>query len=183
MLLIVIASALLLAVSAFSTEAFAFAIKPGVKQLYEGMLELLKSKSKAAFAMGFVAFSITSPIQIVVMSLVFFLSFRSIILFLIILVVIEEALKALAITIIKPKEKREGVFYGSLVGLAFGLSESILLIPIMDIFIIVRIVPVLIHMLSTGLFGFGYANKNWFVFLLLAILLHLVYNLSLIGYL
>ena len=183
MLLIVIASALLLAISAFSTEAFAFAVKPGIKQLYEGMLELLKSKTKAAFAMGFVAFSITSPVQIIAIALIFLISRMNILLLLAVLVAIEEVFKALAITIIKPRKTNEGVLYGSLVGLAFGLSESILLAPIVDIFILIRIVPMVVHALSTGLFGIGYTNKNALASLLLAILLHLAYNLYLVGYL
>ncbi|MFH1470497.1 MAG: ABC transporter permease, partial [Candidatus Micrarchaeota archaeon] len=50
-LLIIAFSALILAVSAFSTEAFAFSIKPGVKQLYEGMVDILGGGYKAAIGM------------------------------------------------------------------------------------------------------------------------------------
>ena len=177
---IITATAFLLTLSAFSTEAFAFSIKPGLLQLYEGMLEIVKSRRKAAFAMGFVAFSVTMPLELIAIGLVFFLIGPSVFVLLLSLTVIEELLKADAIYVLKPKKLREGAVLGGLIGLAFGISESLLLAPVIEIMVLVRVVPILIHTVSSGIVGAGYSKKQFILALLIAITLHMGYNMYLV---
>ncbi|NYZ78604.1 ABC transporter permease [Candidatus Micrarchaeota archaeon] len=177
---IISATAFLLALSAFSTEAFAFSLKPGLNQLYEGMLEILHSKMKAAFAMGFVAFSITLPVELVAIGLTFFIIGPSAFLLLLSATAAEEGLKAVALNVLKPKKLNEGAALGALVGLAFGISESLLLAPVLELMILVRIVPILVHTVCSSIVGAGYAKKYFALSIILAILLHMSYNLYLI---
>jgi len=177
---IITATAFLLTLSAFSTEAFAFSIKPGLVQLYEGMLEILKSKRKAAFAMGFVAFSVTMPVELVAIGLVFFIIGPSVFMLLLSLTAIEELLKAVAIHVLKPKKLKEGAILGGLIGLAFGVSESLLLAPVIEIVVLVRVVPILVHSVSSGIVGVGYAKKQFILALIIAITLHMAYNMYLV---
>lgn len=178
---IITATAFLLALSAFSTEAFAFALKPGLRQLYEGMLEIVRSREKAAFAMGFVAFSVTMPVEVIAVGLVFFLIGPAVGLLVLSLTIIEEGLKAFALRILNPQSAREGAFLGAAVGLAFGVSESLLLAPIMEFVVLVRVAPILVHTLCSAVAGAGYA-RNFALSLALAVLIHLSYNLYLIHF-
>ncbi|MEM3556140.1 MAG: ABC transporter permease [Candidatus Micrarchaeia archaeon] len=177
---IITATAFILALSAFSTEAFTFAIKPGLTQLYEGMLEILRSRRKAAFAMGFVAFSITMPFEIIAIGLIFFLIGPVVGLLLLSVTIVEEGLKAFAVRILKPTEFKEGVLLGGLVGFAFGVSESLLLAPIVEFILLIRIAPILVHTLCSCIVGAGYSKKQFTTSFLLAVLLHLAYNVFLV---
>jgi ABC-type transport system involved in multi-copper enzyme maturation permease subunit len=177
---LITATAFLLALSAFSTEAFAFAIKPGLRQLYEGMLEILRSRKKAAFAMGFVAFSVTMPVELIAIGLTFFIIGPNIGLLLLSVTAVEEGLKAIALNVLKPKELREGAVLGALVGLAFGVSESLLLAPIVEMMVLVRIVPILVHTVCSGIAGVGYAKRQFALAVIIAVLLHLSYNIYLV---
>jgi ABC-type Na+ efflux pump permease subunit len=178
---IITATAFLLALSAFSTEAFAFSLKPGLSQLYEGMLEILRSRSRAAFAMGFVAFSITMPVELVAIGLTFFIIGPSVLLLLLSVTLVEEGLKALAANVLKPSELKEGALLGALVGLAFGVSESLLLAPVIEMMVIVRVVPILVHIVCSSISGAGYAKRQFALGILLAVALHLSYNIYLVG--
>ncbi|MEM3399618.1 MAG: ABC transporter permease [Candidatus Micrarchaeia archaeon] len=182
-LLIISASAILLAVSAFSTEVFAFSLKPGIMQLYEGMLQILGDKRKAAFGMGFVAFSLTTPAQLIVLGLLFFTSGANALLIMFGLVLVEETLKGLSIFALKPKNVHSGILYGALVGLSFGLSESSLYTPLVGLNIYLRAVPIFIHILSSAIVGMGYPKKLGIPSILLASALHFTYNYSLIRHL
>lgn len=122
-LLIVSAAAILLAVSAFSAEAFAFSSRPGPLQLYEGMMEILRDKKAAAVAMGFVAFSLTAPVQLILLGLLFFLSRFNISFAIILLVAIEEILKGTGIVLLKPESITEGLFYGIIVGTTWARGK------------------------------------------------------------
>jgi ABC-type transport system involved in multi-copper enzyme maturation permease subunit len=177
---IISATAFLLALSAFSTEAFAFSLKPGLSQLYEGMLEILRSKERAAFAMGFVAFSITLPVELVAIGLTFFVIGPSAFLLLLSATAAEEGLKSVAVNVLKPGELREGAMLGALVGLAFGVSESLLLAPVVEVILLVRVVPILVHTVCSGIVGVGYAKKQFALSIILAVVLHMSYNLYLI---
>ncbi len=177
---IISATAFLLALSAFSTEAFAFSLKPGLNQLYEGMLEILRSKERAAFAMGFVAFSITLPVELAAIGLTFFLIGPSAFLLLLSATAAEEGLKAVAVNVLKPKEAGEGAVLGALVGLAFGVSESLLLAPVFELMVLIRVVPIVVHAACSSIVGAGYAKRYFAVSVILAILLHMGYNLYLI---
>ena len=179
---IITATAFLLALSAFSTESFAFAIKPGLEQLYEGMLEILRSRKKAAFAMGFVAFSVTMPIEIVAIGLVFFLIGPSVGLLLLSVTIVEEGLKAFALKVLRPKELKEGAILGGLVGLAFGISESLLLAPLVEMIVLVRVVPVIVHIACSSIAGAGYARRQFLLAVIIAILLHMSYNIYLLSH-
>ena len=77
---------------------------------------------------------------------------------------------------------REGAILGALVGLAFGLSESLLLAPVFELMVLFRIVPVLVHTICSSIVGAGYAKRYFVLSIVLAILLHMVYNLYLVRY-
>lgn len=177
---IISATAFLLALSAFSTESFAFSLKPGLNQLYEGMMEILRDKKEAAFAMGFVAFSITLPFELVAIGLTFFLIGPSVFLLLLSATAAEEGLKAIAVNVLKPKRIEEGAVLGALVGLAFGVSESLLLAPVFELMLLIRIVPILVHTVCSSIVGAGYSKKYFAVSIILAITLHMMYNMYLI---
>jgi ABC-type Na+ efflux pump permease subunit len=179
---IISATAFLLALSTFSTEAFTFSLKPGLSQLYEGMLEILRSKNRAAFAMGFVAFSVTMPIELVAIGLTFFIMGPSVGLLLLSVTATEEGLKAIALKVLKPKELFEGAVLGALVGLAFGVSESLLLAPVIEMMILIRIIPIFVHTICSGIVGAGYARRHFTLSIILAILLHLSYNFYLVSH-
>lgn len=179
---IITATAFILALSAFSTEAFAFAIKPGLTQLYEGMLEILRSRKRAAFAMGFVAFSITMPLEVIAIGLIFFLIGPVVGLLLLSVTLVEEGLKGFALRILKPAELREGALLGALVGFAFGVSESLLLAPIIEFAVLIRVAPILLHTLCSCVVGIGYAKKHFLLSLLLAVSIHLTYNIYLLHF-
>lgn len=133
-LLVVTFSALVLALSAFSTEAFAFSVKPGVWQLYEGMIDILGGGWKAAVGMGFVAFSLTSPAELIVAGLLFFVVKPSMMLapalLFLALAGVEEGLKAMGTYVMKPRGLLRGLFFGAVVGVSFGIGESLLFIPV-----------------------------------------------------
>jgi len=207
-IIIISSTCIVLAMGAFSTEKFAFSLKPGIRQLYEGMEEILRNKYFSSTAMGFVAFSLTSPIQLVLAVFLFFTAGPQFVLFVFALVAVEEILKAIGIQTLKPENWKKGLAYGILIGLCFGISESLLYAPLvesvkflpqqgpigiclsfsnsffLDFFaklFCLRIFPILVHVFSTALVGLGYGTnkKLFYPALITAIAFHGIYNLFL----
>jgi len=159
-LLVIAFSSLVLALSAFSTEAFAFSVKPGIRQLYEGMIEILGGGWKAALGMGFVAFSLTTPVQMVVFALVLFTVGPRLLLLILVLAMVEEILKGIGTYVMRPANAKQGMLYGALIGLAFGLGESLLFVPVFGIGAGFRVVAVLVHVVCSSVSGAGYGFGN-----------------------
>lgn len=198
-LLIIAVSALILALSAFSTEAFAFSVKPGIKQLYEGMVDILGRGYRAAVGMGFVAFTLTVPVQLVILALTFFIlrglpGMLFIVLATVALALVEEILKGIGVYVLKQENIKKGFLYGAVVGLSFGIGEYALRIPSLGSFHeapLLSLSAVLVHTVCSGIAGTGFALGNaaggkgkWFgpAAVLLAGALHAAYNLLLLGW-
>ncbi len=175
-LMVLIATAIVLSIAAFSTEKFAFSLNPGISQLYEGMQELLKRTEYSAIAMGFVAFSLTFPVQVIALGIVLFVS-SSAWAVILILAGIEEFLKFIAIKIISPNKLLNGLLYGALIGAAYGLAESLLFAPFLPV-LHLRIIPIIAHAIFTALAGAGVALKRPYFGLAAAILAHFIYNFT-----
>jgi len=174
LLLLAIISANLLSVAAFSTEKFAFSLNPGIAQLYEGMQELLGKPAYSAFAMGFVAFCLTLPVQVISLGILLFISSSYwIVIFL--LAAMEESLKFIPLGVMKPSNWSEGALWGAIIGLSFGICESVLFAPHLE-FIPLRAIPIAAHSLFTLIMGAGYGARRPYLGLSIAIILHFVYN-------
>ncbi|MFH0817715.1 MAG: ABC transporter permease, partial [Candidatus Micrarchaeota archaeon] len=165
-LLIIGASALILALSAFSTEAFAFSVKPGIKQLYEGMIDILGGGYRASIGMGFVAFSLTTPVQFVASALLIFtFGINSLLpaMLLILLALVEEFLKGIGTFVLKPNGMRHGLMIGALIGLSYGFGESLLFVPAAwvshsaRLIIVARVLAMLVHIMSSAVGAAVYA--------------------------
>lgn len=178
LLVVVSLVAIFLSLSAFSTETFAFSQNPGVSQLYEGMNELIKNPPISAIFMGMVAFSLTFPVQIIALGIMLFISSSQwgVVLF---LAAIEEILKFLAVRIIAPKDFASGAKFGFLVGIGYGLCESLLLFPFFPN-ISMRLIPIVAHGIFSSMLGIGIAIRRPILGLGFAILLHFAYNLILV---
>ncbi len=179
-IMVISVSALILALSAFSTEAFAFSIKPGIKQLYEGMIDILGRGYKAAVAMGMVAFTLTVPIQLFVFAFIIFTFGTRIAILLIALAMVEEVLKAIGVYVMKPKGFLKGALIGGIIGLSFGVSESILLVPVLGMATLFRVAAIGIHVLCSSVSGVGYSWNRFWPGVALATLLHAAYNYYLV---
>jgi len=177
--LVITFTALLLALSAFSTEKFAFSLDPGILQLYEGVLELLKHKWLAALAMGFVAFSLSIPVQVMVLGTLFFLNSK-LLMILIFLISIEEILKFIGVRMLKPESLQNALLFGAFIGIGYGLSEAFLFVPYVDAFFL-RSIPLFAHVLFTVLTAIGIWLKHPYPFLAASIALHVYYNSSLVS--
>ncbi len=172
-LLIIAISALVLALSAFSTEAFAFSIKPGIKQLYEGMIDILGGGYRAAIGMGFVAFSLTTPIQFIASALLIFTyGFHSLLPFLLVvlLALVEEFLKGIGVYVLRPSGLRNGILLGIVVGFSYGFGESLLFVPTAwvshsaRLILVARIMAIIAHVVSSGagavIFAYGISRAD-----------------------
>ncbi|MFH1447873.1 MAG: ABC transporter permease [Candidatus Micrarchaeota archaeon] len=179
-LLIIGISALILALSAFSTEAFAFSIKPGIKQLYEGMIDILGKGNRAAIGMGLVAFSLTTPVQLLVFALVIFTLGTRIVILLMALAMVEEVLKAIGVYVMKPRSLRQGIITGAIIGISFGIGESLLLVPVFGMATVFRLSAIGVHAVCTSVSGAGYWAKCFWPSVLLASVLHAGYNYYLV---
>jgi len=171
-------AAIILSVAGFSAEKFAFSTNPGIQQLYEGMLEVLKKKSYAAIAMGFVAVCLTFPFQILALLTAFFLG-GTFGIMLLILVAVEEVAKFIGIRLLKPQTLMEGIKYGGMVGLGFGLVESLFVLPFPSI-LPIRLIFSSIHIVFGAIVGAGVFYKKQYAGLIAAILLHALYNYTVI---
>jgi ABC-type Na+ efflux pump permease subunit len=156
MILVVAFSALILALSAFSTEAFAFSVKPGIKQLYEGMIEIMGSGYRAAIGMGFVAFSLTMPVQLILFAIVLFTFGPRLLPLILLLALVEEGLKGIGTYVMKPDGVGQGALYGALIGLSFGIGESLLLVPVLGVSTPFRALAIAVHAICSAVAGASY---------------------------
>jgi ABC-type transport system involved in multi-copper enzyme maturation permease subunit len=159
-LLVIAVSALILALSAFSTEAFAFSVKPGIRQLYEGMIEILGSGYKSAIGMGFVAFSLTTPVQLVLFAVLIFTLGANPLIIILGLALVEEFLKGTGTFVMKPVGLKRGMLIGALIGLSFGFGESLLLVPVLGASTAFRVVAISIHVFCSAVAGAGFGLEN-----------------------
>ncbi|MFH0972071.1 MAG: ABC transporter permease [Candidatus Micrarchaeota archaeon] len=178
-LVLIAAAAIILSISAFCTEKFAFSLNPGIMQLYEGMREIWPRTEYSTFAMGLVAFSLTFPVQAIALGFMLFIS-SSFWIALLILAGVEELLKLLPLRMIGPKNLKEGAYLGAIIGIGYGIGESVLFAPFIPLDIL-RIVPIIAHAIFSAIAGMGVSRKHPWAGLVAATILHFIYNFWVIG--
>ncbi len=169
---------LALSIYLFSKDSFYFGPRPRLIDLIPDIFSKIGKGNLASFILG--GFSVFGAILleiIVGISLYFFLSVDIVVVILFISIVfIEEYLKYLAM--LPNKNKFSGVF----VGLGFGFFENLLSgFVLFSMFfstkmIFFRIIPLLIHVSSSGLLGYFRYKKRTKLGFIIAFVIHLAYN-------
>ncbi|MCK4247037.1 MAG: ABC transporter permease [Methanomicrobia archaeon] len=169
---------LALSLHLFSKDSFYFGPRPRLIDLIPDIFSKIGKGNLASFILGCLSVLGAILLEIIVgISLYFFLSVDIVVVILFISIVfIEEYLKYLAM--LPNKSKFSGVF----VGLGFGFFESLLSgFVLFSMFfstemIFFRIIPLLIHVSSSGLLGYFRYKKRTKLGFIIAFVIHLAYN-------
>lgn len=169
---------LVLSVYLFSKDSFYFGPRPKLLDLIPDIFSKVGKGNLASFFLGCLSVFGAIILEIAVGVLMYFFLNSDIgfAVFLLSIVFIEEYLKYLAM--LPNKSKFSGVF----VGFGFGFFENLLsgfvlfamLFPMEMIFF--RIIPLLIHMSSSGILGYFRYKKKTRLGFIIAFIIHLIYN-------
>jgi len=169
---------LALSIYLFSKDSFYFGPRPKLLDLIPDIFSKIGKGNFASFILGCISIFGAIVLEIAVGILMYFFLNTDVgfALFLLSIVFIEEYLKYLAM--LPNKSKFSGVF----VGLGFGFFENLLsglvlftmLFPVK--MILFRIIPLFIHMSSSGILGYSRYKKRTKIGFIIAFTIHLVYN-------